>query len=258
MKPYIGICDFTDARQSKRMLAHMPFDFSHQLMVGVMMSRETLNNIPSKWSTIFPLKDLLANIFIEDKRVVNTIHYADYEMGTNGDPELAKTLARVVTYGGPYLDAIQLDMIWPDPVELKKFRAKYEIPIVLQVGSNAMAFCVDSTLDTVARIKRYGDSIDAVLFDKSMGEGKRMDAELLAQYVGVLDAECPTLLPAVAGGLGPSSLDLVRALVSAYPNISIDAQSRLRTSGNALDPINWDMAESYFAQAIAMYRSAEK
>ena len=240
------------------MLGYMPINFSHQLMVGVMMSRKTLNDIPSKWSKIFPHKDSLSEIFIPDERVVNTIHYADYEVGVTCDLALSETLERVVTYGGPHLNAIQLDMIWPDPVELKKFRKNHNIPIVLQVGANAMAFCGESTLNTCARIKEYDDSIDAVLFDKSMGQGKGMDATLLARYVGVLNAECPTPLPAVAGGLGPTSLDLVRMLVCAYPNISIDAQSRLRTTGDATDPINWDMAESYFREAIAMFSSFQK
>lgn len=258
MKPYIGICDFTDPAQTTRLLAHMPSDFSHQLMVGVMMSRKTLNDIPSKWSDVFPKKESLHEIFIEDERVLNTIRYADYEVGINRDLALAETLARVVEYGGPHLGAIQLDMIWPDPEELKIFHETHGIPIVLQVGSNAMAFCGESTLATCARLNLYDDSIEAVLFGRSMGQGKGMDVDLLARYVGVMESECHYLLPAVAGGLGPTSLDLVRSLVSAYPNLSINAQSRLRTSGNALNPINWDMAESYFRQAIAMYQSIEK
>lgn len=253
MRPYIGICDFTAPDQVHQLLRLIPHGSSHDLMVGVMMSYKTLNDLPTKWADVFPKKMNIASIFVNDSRVLNTIHYADYAVGADADPLLEVTLSKVQSYGGPHLDAIQLDMIWPDPDELRRFHDNYGIPIILQVGANAMRECGDDPIETCERLKKYGTAIDAVLFDKSMGRGVRMDAALLAKYAGALSFDCPHLLPAVAGGLGPSTLDLVRPLVRAFPDLSIDAQWRLRKSGNMKDPIDWSMAESYLTQSIALF-----
>ncbi len=56
----------------------------------------------------------------------------------------------------------------------------------------------------------------------------------------------------VAGGLGPYTVRLVEPLLAEFPNISIDAQGQLRESGNALDPIDWDRAETYITRAVAL------
>ena len=253
MRPYIGICDFTAPEQAHRLLQLIPHGFSHDLMVGVMMSYKTLNNLPTKWARVFPAKKNIRSIFVDDPRVLNTIHYADYATGVDADRQLAYTLAKVEIYGGACLGAIQLDMIWPDPDELKKFREHCNIPIILQVGANAMRECGDDPIATCERLKTYGTTINAVLFDKSMGRGVGMDAALLAKYAGVLSFDCPHLAPAVAGGVGPSSMDLVAPPIRAFPDLSIDAQGRLRKSGNMKDPIDWSMAEDYFTQAVALF-----
>ena len=60
-----------------------------------------------------------------------------------------------------------------------------------------------------------------------------------------------------AGGLGPESLHLVEPLVRDYPMISIDAQGKLRPSGDALNErISWTMAERYLRKAVGMFRAA--
>ncbi len=253
MKPYIGICDVASAAEARRLAELVPYGFSHDVMIGLMMSHKTLYDVPSQWTDVFPKKEDISAIFIADPRALNTIHYADYAVGTNADRELAKTLAMVVSYGGPYLRAIQLDMIWPDPLELRKFRERFNIPIVLQVGTNAMAVCGDDPVASCERLMSYGNSVDAVLFDRSMGEGKDMDADLLAKYIGVLVADCPDLLPAVGGGIGPYSMGPVASLVAAYPKLSFDAQSKLRPSGDKKDPLDILLAERYLRQSVALF-----
>jgi hypothetical protein len=252
-RPYIGICDFTAPEQSERLLALMPENFSHDLMVGVMMSRKTLYDIPSQWTTVFPKKETIAGIFVPDLRAMNTIHYADYDVGDARDRSLADTLARVQSYGGPNLDAIQLDMIWPDSTQILRFRERFNIPIVLQVGGNAMRHCGDDPIRVCQRLALYDKSIEYVLFDKSMGQGKGMDAPLLSVYVEALRSRLPTLMPAVGGGLGPHTMHLVESLTRAYPHISTGMQGQMRSSGDIRFPIEWDRAESAFKQAIALF-----
>jgi hypothetical protein len=59
---------------------------------------------------------------------------------------------------------------------------------------------------------------------------------------------CSSIAIAV-GGLGPDTMDVVLPLVAEFPDISIDAQGKLRKSGNALDPIHWDLAAGYLCEA---------
>lgn len=252
-RPYIGICDFTAPEQAERLLSLLPENFSHDLMVGVMMFRETLHDIPSKWTNVAPHRSAIGSIFVPDSRAVNTIHYADYRVGIDRDRTLRDTLARVQSYGGPYLDAIQLDMIWPDSIEVRRFRERFDIPIVLQVGAAAMQQCGDDPIRVCQRLALYDKSVDYVLFDKSGGLGKGMDAVLLGTYVEALLSRLPQLMPAVAGGLGPATMHLVEPLARLYPHISTDMQGQMRTSGDIRLPIEWDRAESAFEQAIALF-----
>ena len=258
MRPYIGICDFTHPKQSEEMASLIPPHFSHDLMVGLMMSHKTLTGLPTKWADVFPKKEAIKDIFINHPRVLNTIHYADYEVGDKRDTALAQTLEAVVHYGGKHLHAIQLDMIWPDPTELLAFRRQHHLPIVLQVGADAMQLEGDDPLRVCERIKTYEDSIDCVLFDKSMGKGKGMDAALLTTYVRALSTACPSMRPAVGGGLGPQTMYLVPSLVGFFPDISIDAQGQLRPDGRLETPIDWVRASSYLKQAIALFAMAHQ
>ena len=255
MRPYIGICDVANADQASHFVEQIPPDFSHDVMIGVMMSRKTLYGLPTKWSEIFPKKETIKDIFIPDRRALNTIHYADYDVGTSRDTHLATTLSHVASYGGAHLNAIQLDMIWPSRHELAFFRRISGIPIVLQVGSNAMAECGNDPIEVARRLETYGDSIDCVLFDKSMGEGKGMDAALLSTFLGAMVADCPHLLPAVAGGLGPTSMYPVEPLWRAYHNLSMDMQSKVRPSGDKKDPIDKEMAAEALRMAVRIKQS---
>ena len=54
----------------------------------------------------------------------------------------------------------------------------------------------------------------------------------------------------MAGGLGPDTLHTIQPLIDEFPDLSIDAQSRLRPSGNAMNPIDWGMAKSYLINAL--------
>lgn len=56
------------------------------------------------------------------------------------------------------------------------------------------------------------------------------------------------------GGLGPEGIGLVEPLVEEFPDISINAQGRLRPSGSALDPIDWDVAKTYLVRALELLK----
>ena len=254
--PYIGICDFETAEQVVRMrevlAENQVVGAERMLMAGVMMSYKTSNGFPTKWSNVFPRKERVNRIFSAGfSDVLNTLHYADYD-----GVDVADCLERATVFGGTNMNAIQLDMIWPDPGVVGIYKEKHpDIRIVLQVGANAFDKIGNNPENFLAELKRYGGALDYALLDKSMGRGLGMDASWLMPFVDAAVEALPELGIAVAGGLGPDTLHLVEPLARKYRFISIDSQGRLRPSGSALDPIDWSIAENYLRRYLEMLRN---
>jgi hypothetical protein len=251
---YIGMTDVPSADWLKRMLLRFHEaggpDGDRQLHAGVMMSYKSLNGLEHKWTAVWPKNEEVAGIFVQDSHVLNTLHYADYHERT-----VADCLVRVVEFGGPNLDAIQLDMIWPSSAVITAFAARFpNVRIILQVGSKALEGIDDDPETLIERLKPYEDSIQDVLIDRSGGKGISMNAALLEPFIYELRARRPDLGITLAGGLGPDTLHLVEPLVRKFPDLSIDAQGRLRQSGSALEPIDWKRAEDYLRKAIALFQ----
>jgi hypothetical protein len=248
--PYIGITDFTTISEVDRMCSvfatHSGNQKKRRLHVGVMMSYKTLNNLPTKWTDAFPKKETITSIFARED-TFNCLHYADYDAIA-----VEQNLTQAIAWGGDGMTALQLDMVWPDPnsVERALNTADCHIDLVLQVGANALRAVDDNPREMVLRLRSYYH-LDYILLDKSMGRGLGMDAVGLLPYARAIRDNFPNVGIVVAGGLGPTSMHLVEPLLEEFPDISIDAQGRLRPSGNALDPIDWDMAAEYLRQALA-------
>lgn len=256
INPYVGITDFTSFKQVTKMLTvfrrYKSPGSQRVLHVGVMMSFKTLNNIETKWSKAFPPKNTIADIFRpNDDDVYYCLHYADY----NHDTKFTD-LVRGLEYAGQFVHAIQLDMPWPDPevVASGVHTSHKQIEVILQIGKRPIDECNSDPAEVVRRLGDYDGVIHRVLLDKSMGRGLGMDATELIPFAQAIRDRFPDLGLVVAGGLGPDSIGLVEPLVKVFPDISIDAQGRLRQSGSALDPIDWDMAGAYLAKALRLLK----
>ncbi len=113
-----------------------------------------------------------------------------------------------------------------------------------------------------AALLGYGKAIDYILLDQSMGKGVPMNTFDHLRHINSIVNNVPLTLTmgyrttgngiACAGGLGPKTLNLIEPIIKKYPNISMDAQSALRPSGIATDPISWEMAEEYLIKALAV------
>lgn len=256
MLPYIGITDFMNVRQVRYMQrvfqARKSIHSNRLLHVGVMMSYKTLHGIPTKWQKAFPTNDQIAEI-LSVPDTYNCLHYADYEK----DPDLWKSLVQAISYGGAGMNAIQLDMIWPDPIAVAyaASTSKKEIEVILQIGKNALELEGNDPQCVVKRLARYAGAVNRVLLDKSMGQGAHMNAYELIPFARAIRDQLPELGITVAGGLGPETMHLVEPLVNEFSDLSIDAQGRLRPSGNALDPIDWSLAEQYLTNALSLFVS---
>ena len=262
MEPYIGITDFTNAEQvvlMEEILNHSKLRNTHSLHVGVMSSYKTLYGLPTKWAAIFPPLENLKEIF-HSYTALNCLHYADY-----GDQvDLCVSLLALAMASGRHLHAVQLDMIWPPVEEIRRFKKIYtneidflidkkEIDIILQIGGLCFKqgeHKAHPPKVIVDKLKEYDGVVDRVLLDKSMGRGKAMDAAGLLPYARLIREELPHIGIGIAGGLGPDSVHLIKPFLEEFPDVSIDAQGQLRSSGNAQDPIEWDRAEKYIKSAI--------
>jgi hypothetical protein len=236
-------------RMLKVFKKHLPLGSRHVMHVGVMTSFKVMNGLLTKFEKAFPKTNDISGIFSSDE-VYNCLHYVDYD----GQSDFATTLAKVIELGGIGIHAVQLDMVWPDPVGIMDgvHRSRKNVEVILQIGEKAFTEIDDEPEELAERLDDYKSVIHRVLLDKSMGKGKGMDAEWLLPFAHVIKKRFPEMGIGAAGGLGPETMLLVEPLVEDFPNLSIDAQGRLRPSGSALDPIDWKMAEQYLIKAIKL------
>lgn len=251
---YVSITDFSSPRQVVQMLSILYASRITKALLGVgaMMSRATLNELPSEWTKVFMPKERIAEVFIWNNRVFNTLHYADYEK-----LDLLENMEKATLWCGRNLNAIQLDMAWPDLAIVKAYRSRHpDIKVILQVSGIALD-CVDSDPEElVGRLTLYGDSIDYCLLDKSMGRGLALDAKTLLPFARTITDKLPRLGIVVAGGLEPETVHLAEPIVREIPGVSLDAQSKLRKSGSAKDPIDWPLAEDFLRKSLGLLASA--
>lgn len=265
-RQYTGVCDVVNPDDVKVMLAELRnsrADSQRRLMVGVMTHPAVINpdaQIPiavrADIQAEFPTVEQLSAGFIDDPDVMNTIHYADL-YGPNGPrkageaPDVLRNLELCVEHGGPNLDAIQLDLVWPDPEILKEFRRKHpSIEIVLQIGK--FSFGENGEIDDTeiaTRLHAYGKSVDHVLLDLSMGKGRQMteeDVVSLKKLMRAIQDSTPDIGLAIAGGLGAGtgsnapnqsvySMDSLREIARDFPGVSIDAQGGLKPDNTPRD-----------------------
>ncbi len=256
--PWVGITDFATPQQAQMMADYYLGEmFVHKMhersfMVGVMMSYKTLHELPTKWENAWVRKEELNKVFLSYRHVLNTLHYADFDgLSTEED------LIVAAMYGGCNLDAIQFDMIWPAPSLLESLRKRFPgLFFILQVNAHAFEMVNNSPGELVARLGEYDGVLNGVLLDKSMGKGLGLDAGYLHPFVAAVVERVPRLTVGVAGGLGPDTLKLLEPLREFFPILAIDAQGRLRKSGNSLDPIDWDLGKTYISRALSYLKSS--
>lgn len=248
---YAGVCDVISPEEAIAMadeLREHRRDPNRKVMIGVMTHPIVLDpdlpvpqEVREAIGKEFPTKEQIAEGFTDDPDVLNTIHYADL-YGPDGpwsageSRDVLRNLELCVQYGGENLHAIQLDVTWPDPEAIDRFRELHpDIKIILQCGRFAFDAVENNPQNMVDRLDMYGDSVDYVLLDLSMGKGKAMDSEGLLPMLRLIRQELPGLGLAVAGGLGPDSMEVLEPIAREFPDISIDAQGRLKPADAPVD-----------------------
>ncbi len=245
--PYVGVTGFVSRAEVNEALAMVPRGSTRRLMVGVLMSSKTLAGQTNKWPGRYPKKEAVADIFVDDPRALNLIHY-----NTDDPLALCKQLREITELASPYLDGFQLNIAWPSVSQIENYAMIYPDKfLLLQIGGKAMAV-VESMEHFEYLVGSYLPWLDAILIDPSGGKGKPLDTTKGAEYLRSIP-EYWGIGIGIAGGLGPSALDLIDPLIPEFPDLSIDAEGRLRTP-KPEDALDLKAMRNYLATAYSAFK----
>ena len=245
-KPYIGITGFMSSDDALHMLDVVPTHSNRLIMVGVLASLKTMRGIQNKWPNRYPAMDKIARIFPKHPGALNLIHYNTKEKETLGEQLVAMT-----EFGGANMHGFQLNIAWPALDVLAEYKKAYPAKqIVLQVGGHAFEMVNNSPEQLAEQVAEYDEVAEYVLLDPSGGYGKPFNSERAREYLLALREKNLRIGLGVAGGLSPTTLNLVEPLVREFPDLSIDAESRLRTPEDRLDV---NLGRAYIQKASSMF-----
>ena len=219
-KPYIGITGFTAPEEVGAALQALP-PGRRRLMVGILVSDRTLEGLPEEMGPRRhpPVADL-ETLFSADPRAFNAVHFH-----TRTPERLAEQAERVIALAGPRLHALQINLERAPSEALRAIRASHPgLQLILPLRETARCFA-----------EVYAGLVDIVLFDWSAGRGVLFDLAEARAALEEIEAKMPGVALAVAGGLGPDTADRVRPLLERFPDLSFDAESRLRDADDRLD-----------------------
>jgi hypothetical protein len=219
-KPYIGITGFTTAKEVAAALKALP-PGRCRLMVGILVSDRTLEGLPEEMGPRrHPAVADLPDLFSADPRAFNAVHFH-----TRTPERLAVQAERVIAAAGPRLHALQINLERAPSEALRTIRASHpDLQLILPLHETTGRFA-----------EAYARLVDIVLCDWSAGRGVLFDPAEARAALEEIEAKMPGVALAVAGGLGPDTIDLVRPLLERFPDLSFDAESRLRDADDRLD-----------------------
>ena len=257
---YIGVTGFTNPYEVKGVGAIVPARCAGKprWMAGVLMNSRTLHGLP--YTHRYPDRLVTRELFSSHGNALNFIHYHSVSQ----DDLLLELLAMVGMYWKPRhdearepngtLDGFQLNLVWPDPGVLRTLQELTgtirNLRIILQVDGIAFDQVANSPSRLATRLGDYRNCVDLVFLDLSCGAGKPMDVGLTRECLRACrDAE-PRLGLGIAGGLSADNLAQIRPIIEEFPDVSIDAEGRLRREDDTLDI---EKTKAYLAAAFRMY-----
>ena len=250
--PYIGITGFMSNAEVVEALNMVPEKPTHRLMVGVLMSSKTLAGMTNKYPGRYPKKEDVSGIFVKNERALNLIHYS-----TDHHDRLQNELYEITELvGSGNFDGFQLNVRWPEATALRNYQDSHPDKfLVVQMGGRVLAE-VDGLGHLGGLIHLIYDHraccswlVDAVLIDPSGGKGQPFDQNKGTKYLREVRGDHPEMGIGIAGGLCCETLGLIEPLVKEFPNLSIDAEGKLRDEN---DKLNLEKVRLYLKRAFQM------
>lgn len=245
--PYIGITDFGARKEIERMLnefkEHVPLGSNRRLRAGAILHWQKLYNDKANWLKIYPAKEAIAYI-LASRETYNCLQY----VGDSRKYGFWKDLLRAILYGGVGINAVQLDMTWPDPNDIARGveTAGKEIEIILQLNSDVLR---DPQRGIVHKLKNYRGVIHRVFLNK--------DPHNLASLIEAIEEGLPGIGVVITGGLAPEGVSRLEPLIKKHPGLSIDAQG-VYYPNTGVCPISWDVTREYFVTAFKLYEDLDE
>jgi len=249
MKSYVGITGFMNQWEIESILNLFTEAASRKLMVGILVSWKTLNGQKNKYPRRYPKIKKVAQLFPDSPRSVNLIHY-----NTKEPESLLSQLFLLTDIGGKNLHGFQLNMTWPETSDLEKYLERYGgMRIVLQISNKAFKVVGNSPRALARKVSEYENLITDILLDLSGGKGELTEPEFFREHLRAIRTRCPDIGLGIAGGFAPDTVLFVSPLLDEFPDLSIDAEGRLRNKNDDLDL--WP-STLYITEALRMF--AEK
>lgn len=259
MRQYIGITGFMTSEELERVSGNFLYTEGDPfLMAGILVSRKTFREQGNKWPNRYP--KFLEIDKITREVIENVGQYIHYHTEAKEWDLLVELMALVGSYPSVY--GIQLNLAWPNLSSLRKFKelSRGNCELILQVGREAM-FMLDDSPDKVAGIlsnyARHDNVVNYVLLDASGGYGIEMNLVRTENYLqAIYDKGLHEKFGVViAGGLSHKNLERILPLFERFPNLSIDAEGKLRGRDDHLDI---GKAIHYANSALSLMRSKEQ
>ena len=247
-KPYIGVTGFMSPDEVNETLRDINFKKANRLlMVGVLASAKTLVGQTNKWPNRYPKWENVKNIFQENDNCLNLIHF-----NTKEPDQLTFHLNSMTDAVGPKLHGFQLNIAWPNPESIARYKDVHpDKVIVLQVGGHAFSMVNHEPEMVEDMVKSYLGLIDYVLLDPSGGLGQELNPFAMRDYLLALAKHEKQIGLGVAGGLSAGTVKILEPLIKDYPNLSIDAEGRLRTEIG--DNLNVPVTRGYIQQSLDLF-----
>lgn len=248
--PYVGVAGVMSSEEIHAILATMPAQPERKLGVGLLASRRTILGDGNAWPHRYPRRDKLSRIFVDDPRCLNLVHY-----GQSDDRDLFENLCRAYEAGGPFCHGVQVNVAWPDRDALRRFAELYpRARVVLQMGPKALASQPKNDLLLLA-LSAYSWCMTDVLLDSSAGEAKPMNAETFARLASAIRTFHPMLGVGIAGALGADKVSSIAPILLGIPDVSTDAESRLREETPLGGHLDVKKASAFVGRVLQLHRS---
>lgn len=221
-------------------------ELGHFVMVGIQATGKTqVQDIENKrgqmWHPVGEsITDAAAN---EDSGLTKPYIHCYFA----GEAEMLQGVANVMRRTRHYVQGLQFNGLpWVTqnyrPL-LSDFKEKYPgQSIILQAGSGTLNNYSPNEVATELETM----PVDYLLLDPSGGWGKEMDVEQMRNYVDEIYQRQLPIGVAVSGGLEAKNVErLFGPLVEIYPDLSCDAEGRLRKGIAGVTTLNMDAAEQF-------------
>lgn len=249
-QPYIGVSGIGHYEQHGEIidlaLRERPDLLGYFIMIGIQATGKTqVLDIPNKRGQMWhPVGDSIAEAASnEDSGFTKPYIHVFFD----GKNELEQGVANVMRRTRHYVQGLQFNgLAWLDTDYrpfLSIFKADYPSQsIILQAGSITLDNHSPSELADGLKTM----PVDYLLLDPSGGEGKQMDLTRIRNYVDeIYQSQLPVGV-AVSGGLDAQNVEgLIGPLMEEYPDLSCDAEGRLRKGAEGSTMIDIDAVDAY-------------